>query len=233
MINLALSLLAGVALGLLLGIWLTPIEAILPALVVVGVVYFLLARRAMNKLEAVFLSSQKDLMAGRIEKAIRIIESARPVGRWQFLVGAQIDAQIGMIHFVREDFKTAQPYLERALSRLWIPKAMLGSLLYKKKDVEAMRTNFEKAVSVGKKQGLAWSIYAWCEWKLGNVERAIAILNRGEKVLKDDDDKLKANLLALQNGKKMKMKGYGDQWYQFHLETMPALKQQNVRFARR
>ena len=161
------------------------------------------------------------------------IETGRALGRWQFLTHAQIDAQIGMIHYVREDFKTAQPYLERALSRLWIPKAMLGALQYKKKDVAAMRQSFEKAVSVGKKQGLAWSVYAWCEWKLGNAERAIDILGRGDKALKGDDEKIKANLLSLQNGKKLKMKPYGDQWYQFHLETMPALKQQNVRFARR
>jgi hypothetical protein len=45
------------------------------------------------------------------------------------------------------------------------------------------------------------------------------------------------NLLALQNDKKMKMKGYGDQWYALHLEEHPAIfeqrRMQNVRFARR
>ena len=36
------------------------------------------------------------------------------------------------------------------------------------------------------------------------------------------DEKLKASLQALQNGKKLKLgKLYGEQWFQFHLERMP------------
>jgi len=233
MFNLLLSLGCGVGVGLLLGIWLSPIESIIPGVVVLGVAYFLLARRSMKRLEAIFLASQKDLMAGRIDKAIKIMETGRSIGRWQFMVSSQIDAQVGMVLYVREDFKAAQPYLEKAFSRVWIASAMLGAIYYKKKNVEKMRRALDKAVAVGKKQGLVWQIYAWCEWKLGNTERAIEILNRGSKALKEEDERLKTNLLALQNGKKMKMKQHGEQWYQFHLEKIPAQRMQQVRFARR
>ena len=41
------------------------------------------------------------------------------------------------------------------------------------------------------------------------------------------DPKLKDNLQALQNGKKMKMKSYNMQWYQLHLEKPPMVMQQS------
>ena len=47
-------------------------------------------------------------------------------------------------------------------------------------------------------------------------------LNKGKDVLGDKDDKLKTNLLNLQNGKKMVMKGY-EVWYQFQLEMPPIM----------
>lgn len=232
MINLLIALLSGFAISALLLVWLTAVEVILPGVAVAAVAYYLLARRAMNKLQEVFLASQKELMNGRIEKAIRIMESARSLSRWQFMINSQINAQVGMIYYIREDDKAATPYLEKAVSRLWIPKAMLGALYFRKKNFDKMRENFEKAVGVGKKQGLAWSVYAWCEWKLGNVDKAIELLDSGAKKLGDDDERLKANLLSLRNGKKVKMKGYGDQWYQFRLEKVPMVKQR-VRYARR
>ena len=38
-----------------------------------------------------------------------------------------------------------------------------------------------------------------------------------------NDERLKTNLEALQNNKKMKMQVYGDVWYQFHLEKTGAM----------
>lgn len=231
MLNVAIALVAGIIVGVPLALLLSPIEGILPGVVVIGVAYFLLARRSMKQLEAVLKVAEKELLANRIDRAMQIIESGRALGRWQFMVNSQIDAQLGMIHYIRDDAKKAQPYLERAFTRLWITSAMLGAIYFKKKDVDAMRKTFDKTVAVGKKQGLAWSVYAWCEWKMGNTDRAIEILGRGRKVLGESDERLTSNLLALQNDKKMKMKSYGEQWYQFRLEKMPIEKQQ-VRFAR-
>ena len=232
MLNLLIALFSGAALSGLLLIWLTPVEVILPGFALAAVSYYLLARRAMNKLEAIFMSAQKELMAQHIDKAIRIMESARSLARWQFMINSQVDAQVGMILYMRGDEKKSMPYLEKAVSRLWIPKAMLGAIYYRKKNIDKMRENFDKAVAVGKKQGLAWSVYGWCEWKLGNIDKAIEVLNQGVEKLGDDDERLKNNLQALRNRKKVKMKGYGDQWYQFRLENMPVQKQR-VRYARR
>ena len=88
---------------------------------------------------------------------------------------------------------------------------------------------FETAARFNAKQGLLYSVWAWCHWKNGNNDRALQILARGDKEMESKDERLKQNLLNVQNGKKMKMKGYAEQWYQFHLEKPPAVKQQ-VRF---
>ena len=58
------------------------------------------------------------------------------------------------------------------------------------------------------------------------VERlALQLLVQALKKVKDDP-KLKEALLNVQNGKKIKMRGYKEQWYQFHLERPPAQYQQ-------
>ena len=62
---------------------------------------------------------------------------------------------------------------------------------------------------------IPWAIAYWSaviDLQQGEYERAIEVLSRGAKVLGDADERLKINLLALQNDKKMKMKSYGEQW---------------------
>ncbi len=46
-----------------------------------------------------------------------------------------------------------------------------------------------------------------------------------EKVSKklENDERLQENINLLEAGKKMKMKGFGDMWYQFHLEKQGAI----------
>ena len=72
--------------------------------------------------------------------------------------------------------------------------------------------------------------------RAGGTRGTVEILARGKQTLGEADPHLSANLLALQNDKKLKMKGYGDTWYAFHLEQHPMVMQAqrgNVRFAKR
>ena len=99
-----------------------------------------------------------------------------------------------------------------------------------------MDSTFESASKRAGKQGLLWGLWAYLHWKSGNADKAIEILNRGKKELGDKDEKLNTNLLNLQNGKKMVMKGYGEPWYQFQLEMPPVMLKQrggHVKFQRR
>ncbi len=197
------------------------IAALFPAVVAFVVTYILLARRSSKQVETLGPEVNKALTGKRTEQAIKILEDAKHRTRHQFLMGRILDAQIGMIHYAhRQDGEAARPYLEHAHARNWQAMAMLGAHLYKKKDYAAMEKVFEKACKKNKKTGMIWATHAWCEWKRGEKNKAMAILSRGIKHA-PDDERLKSNLLALQNDKKMKMRGYEPEWWALHLEKVP------------
>lgn len=232
MIILGIALGGGLLVGLLLGVWLPLVEAVLPALALAVVAYVVMSRRAGKRVEGVILAAHRELMAGRIDKSIAMIEGARRFSRWQFFLDRALNSQLGTVHFVREDYSKALPMLEKSDPRHWIAQAMLAVLYYRKKDWARLDKTFETAARYSPKQGLLYGVWAWCHWKNDKDDkanqRAMEILARGDKAVEGKDDRLKQNLLNLQNGKKMKLKGYGDQWYQFRLEKMP-LPQPQVR----
>ena len=224
-----------------------PIGAALPGLIAGVAAYLFLVRRVNARLQSEIGGIQAMLMKKNIDGALTTLEGIkRRYARWVFLLGSQIDGQIGAILYMKKDFDGARPYLERAFVRNWDAKLMLACLLSgqvqekkgkdKKADLAAADAVLERVVKYTPKQGLLWATWAWLHWSAGDSKRAIEILARGKQVLGDADPHLTANLLALQNDKKLKMKGYGDSWYAFHLEQHPMVMQAqrgNVRFARR
>lgn len=214
-----------------------PIEAILPAIVVLLGAFFWISKRIAKKMEVIMLEAQREFQKNRIERGIALLEDLKKrFGKWQFFASSALDGQIGSVHYLRQDFDRAKPYLERAFAKHWIAKGMLAIMAFKKRDYAEMDKIFTTATRYSGKQGLLWNLWAYCHWKLGQNDKAIEILNAGHKKLGDTDPNLSANLMSLKNSKKMKMRGYGEQWYQFHLEVPPQVKEmqnQRVKFARR
>jgi tetratricopeptide (TPR) repeat protein len=236
---LLISLAIGAVLGGITWAALGPVEAILPMLGGFGLAYFFLGRQVGKALESQLVLAQAEMTKGQnhIPRAIELLKQAKAkFGKLQFFAASSIDGQIGMVLFMQQKFKEARPHLENAFVRLWQAKVMLAVLDFKKKDMAAVDANLERTQKYAGKQGLLWSTWAWMHAKSGNRDKAIDILNRGNEVLKEGDETLKNNLLALKNGNKMKMKPYGDSWYQFGLEVHPMMKKAQrggVRFARR
>lgn len=196
-------------------------EALVPAVIAVVVTMVVLGRKVMKQMEGVFEKVGKELQNQRFDQAIATMKGAYPLAKKQFGMTSQLDAQIGMITYIRKDFSASIPYFERS-KRLghWVGVAMLAVAYYKKKDYTKMRETFELVTSRAKKQGLAWNLYAYCLSQIGEDAAAQAVLARGVKA-SDNDKRVAENLIAMQNGKKIKMKGYAEQWYQFHLENPP------------
>ena len=223
--NLGLAIAAGAIIFALLfftGL-LSAFEAIAPGVVLVFVTYFVLMRRTLKKVEAVFNNASKSLTAvpPKLDLAISTLGQAYSFGNWQFGVRSQVDTQIGVIYFLQQDFKKATPYLERSQTLgYWLGGAMLGVIYYKKKDHDAMRKTFDLVIRRAKNQGLAWNLYAYLLMQIGDRETAQKILAQALKKTKNDA-KVQEALLAVQNGKKINMRGYKEQWYQFHLERPP------------
>jgi len=223
MLNLVISLAAGILVGLLVAVTtqLGAVAAIIPGVVIAIAAYLILVRRTWKQLEAIFDAVQKELQSQKVDKALQVLQSGFRLAPWQFLVASQLHSNIGILLFVKGDATGALPHLEKSFTRNWIARAMLGVSRYRSRDLAAMTRVFEAAVKVNKKEGLLWQVYAWILEKEGRHSDAIALLGRAAAA-NPADEKVKSSLQALQNGKKLKLgKLYAEQWFQFRLESVP------------
>jgi tetratricopeptide (TPR) repeat protein len=221
--NLLISLAIGlvVAAGIRFGTEFGWVAAVLPGLIAATAAYLVLARRTWKKLEVIFETMQREVQAQKFDRAIQTLQGGFALAPWQFLVAAQLHSNIGILHYLRQEFDEALPHLEKSFSRNWIARGMLGATRYRRHDLEGMKKVLDEAVKVNKKEGVLWSTYAWMLENEDRHEEAIAVLGRAVQT-NPADEKLKTSLQALQNGKKLKLgKLYGEQWFQFHLERMP------------
>ena len=184
--------------------------------------FILLVRVVMKKVEAMMIGAQQDVMANRAEKAIASLKAGMKYGAWQFYVKQQINSQIGTILYMKRDFNDAVPYLENGFVRNWVSMGMLAISYMKKNKTTKMVATFDKAVSGAGKEPMIYALYAYCLDKTGDRQKGIEVLQKGLKKTANDE-RLQENIELLQAGKKMKMKGFGDMWYQFHLEKQGAL----------
>ncbi|MFA5515365.1 MAG: hypothetical protein WDA20_03680 [Desulfuromonadales bacterium] len=230
MYNMLISLLIGTLVaGLLAAFSGIPLwGAFLVGLLLFTATFFLLSRMMFKKIGGLMETAQKDLQAGRVEKAVKTLESGYKYARWQFYTRPQIDAQIGTIYYLRRDFAPAFEYLKKAHVRHWVAMGMLAICYMKRNKPSKMIETFDKATAGTRNEPLLWNLYAYCLERVGEKEKAIAKLEKGLKKVKGDE-RLQGNLEALKEGKKMKMKGYGDMWLQFHLEKPGALVKQQTR----
>lgn len=189
--------------------------------------YFLIARHVMKKVMAIMETANRDLQAQRVDKAVRELQTAHRFGKWQFYVTGQINSQIGVIYYVKRDFTNAFTYLEKSFVKNWVAMGMLAIIYMKRNKREKMLETFEKAVRWSPKESLLWSLYAYCVNEGGDAGKAKDILSRGLKKLAGDE-RITHNFEALNAGKKMKMRSYGDMWLQFHLEKQSAIMKQQA-----
>jgi predicted Zn-dependent protease len=203
----------------------------LPFGVVAGVGLFIwLGRKVQGDLETIFKRAGELLKKQQFDKAVEVMKEGYRFSRRQFLVKGTVDGQIGMVQYLRKKNEEAEPLLRSATPQHYIAKAMLGILQWKRGETGTARTTFEAALKSGKKESLLYAVYAYILVEMKDRSRAIEVLNRGLKVCKDDD-RLLTNRNLLQNNKAMKMKVYGEQWYQFLLER-PIVRQEPPPFAK-
>ncbi len=223
MYNLLISLAVGVAVAAAIrfGTTFGWAAAVLPGLVAAVATYLLLVRRILKMMERLMEAMQREVQARKVDKAIQTLQGGFSMAPWQFLVAAQLHSNIGVLHYLNEDYQAALPHLEKSFSKHWIARGMLGALRYRRKDLAGAQEVFEDGVKSNRKEGVLWATYAWILEKEGRHDEAIAVLGRGVQA-NGSDEKLKAALQSLQNGKKLKLgKLYEEQWYQFRLEPPP------------
>jgi len=230
-INFLLGLAASfVVAGLLMALRVSPWLSA-PVGIALGTGLFIyLGRRTQAQLEKIFNRAGELLKKQQFDPAIEVIKEGYKLGSWQFLVKGSIDGQIGVIQYLRKKNEEAEPLLRSASSQHYIAKAMLAILQWKRGEKKQAKESFDAALKSGKKESLLYAVYAYFLNEVHERDAAIDVLNRGLKIC-EGDDRLLTNRNLLQNNKAMKLKVYGEQWYQFMLEK-PMVRQEPPPFAR-
>lgn len=189
--------------------------------VIFAAIFMLLTRITMKKVGAVMEVAQRDMLANRTDKAVKELQDGLKYGAWQIYVKQQIHSQIGTIYYLKRNFNEAIPFLEKGFVRNWVSTSMLAITYMKKNKTSKMIETFGKAVAANRKEPMVYAVYAFCMDRIDERGKAIDVLKKG--VAKTGDERLQDNMALLESGKKMKMKGFGDMWYQFHLEKQGAI----------
>jgi predicted Zn-dependent protease len=230
-----LNLLSGLGVAIVMALLLSLLKInfwiTLPLGLMAGLGLFIyLGRKVQAKLEQVFNRAAEAMKKQQFDQAIEVMKEGYRFNRWQFLVKGSIDGQIGVVQYLRKKNEVAEPLLRSASPQHYIAKAMLGILQWKRGEKRQARVTFQLALKSGKKESLLYAVYAYILNEMKDKEKAVAVLNQGLKICKDDE-RLLVNRNNLQNNRPMKMKVYGDQWYQFMLER-PMVRQEPPPFAR-
>lgn len=232
MISLLWSLLlaSGVALLSIFGLKISPWLSIPLGFLAGFGLFFYLGRRAKNELDQIFNRASEALKKQQFDAAIDIMKEGYKLAPKQFLVKGSIDGQIGVVQYIRKKNDEAEPLLRSASVQHYIAKAMLAILQWKRGEKKKAKSTFDLALKAGKKESLLYAVYAYVLNEISERDAAINVLNRGLKMCQNDE-RLLTNRNLLQNNKPMKMKVYGEQWYQFMLER-PVIRQEPPPFAR-
>jgi len=199
------------------------------------VVLIILGRKVQTQLESIMAQMQKQAQAGKIDQAITILKQGFKLKNRQLFVEGQINAQIGMLYYLKKNQEKALTYLKNGFLKHYIAQGMMAAIYYKKKEFGSMKETMDATVKGNKKESIVYALYAYFLSKNKEKEAAIKMLQKGLKKLPDDKN-LMQNLILLQNNKRMKMRVYGDIWTQFMLEKPPRIQQaqpQHARFSKR
>lgn len=231
MLNLVISLAAGVVVAVSITLFgFSVVAGVIPGTIVFLGAMVLLGRRTFQQLQKIMKEVQDELQSMtpnpreqkvKVEKSVKLLETALPLGRWQFMIEGEVYGQIGVIKYMFKDHEGAEAAFKKAGSRNYLAKAMYACMHYQRKAYPQMEAAFEEAVKAGKKEGVVWAAYAWCLTQIKESEKALKVLSRAVEA-NPSDEKLKSAMSALQNDKKLKMRPWEPMWWQFGLEAPPA-----------
>jgi tetratricopeptide (TPR) repeat protein len=216
-ILIALAAASLVTLGIKLEFPQTSYSLVLPFLTVFVGVTIVAVRQVAKKIEPLMKGVEKHILGGRREMALTALREGLTLQKWHPLIAAQLRGQIGALQYDSGNLDEAEAELSRASRWPWTAKALLGCVYFKKRDGAKMKKAFETGVTVGDKEPLAWTLYAWCLVAQGQRDDAVKVLERALKKI-PGDQRLEANLELAKEGKKLKVAPYGDKWTRFNLE---------------
>jgi tetratricopeptide (TPR) repeat protein len=243
MLSFVVAILAGLLTGTLFhfGFPQSVASMIIPGLVAFGGAAVLLLRWSGSKVEPMLKAAEKHITGGRRELALKTIRDGMALGKWNPFLPGQLRVQVGVLEYAAGNFDAAEAELSKASKYPWLSRAYLGCVYFKKREPEKMKKAFDDAVKVGEKEGVLYTLYAYCLNAQGQKDEAVAVLEKSLKKIegkteaeKTDRGRIENNIELLKEGKKLKTQVYGDAWNRFALEgpAQPQSPQQLPKFMR-
>jgi tetratricopeptide (TPR) repeat protein len=202
-------------------------EAVLIGITAALLISVLLLRRAGARVEPLMKSVEKHIVGGRRELALKSLRDGLALGKWNPLLPSQLRVQIGILEYVAGNLDEAEAELSKASRFPWLSRAYLGCVYFKRRNEKKMKDAFESAIKNAEKDGVAYTLYAYCLVAQGKKSEAVDVLERGLKKI-PGDHRLETNLELAKEGKKLKTAPYGDDFSRFLLEGPPTATHPNL-----
>jgi tetratricopeptide (TPR) repeat protein len=217
------------------------VAGILPALLGLGVGYFVLARRTFKKFEKIATGAVAELQTvqsdpSALERAKAQLKSALPLAKWQFLIEQQIHGQLGQLCYMgdtmrqQRDHSEARAHLEKAWSRDWTSQLTLAVIEYKAGDKDQALKRLDDAQSSGSGQIIYWGVWAWMAHERKQTDKALKVL--ADAIKKHEKAEALIGMRdAIANKRTVDVTLFGQTWFQFfpeHFQKLPPAKQMEL-----
>lgn len=190
--------------------------------------FFLIARLSGKRVQPFLEAAQRHAQAGKADLAIEAYEGARKLSRWQLFLDRQINTQIGILHYAMGEDEKAAEFLAKGYPKIPQGPLVLGALLYRAGKKDDAKLALTQGIQFNKDSAMLPNLLAWFHEKDGQHEEAVAVLNKTSKVVRANAE-TSDNLDRLKNGKKMNMKGFGQNWFMLKFEVPKGMAQGQVR----
>jgi hypothetical protein len=221
MLNMLISVCVAMLVGVLTYIGLgSGVAASVPAVLVFGVCFFLIARSVGNRVTREMNHLVPMLQSRKTKEAeAHLLVLKKRYGPWQFLLKGQLDAQRGMIRYMQMKYDDAMPLLMNGKFRNWAALVSIGCI-HHRNGAKSEAWNFlEKASRAATKEPMVYVIWATLLTRSGERPKALEVLAGAQKTL--PDNALIGDLKkTIANRKKIDAKRFPQSWYQFFPEDM-------------
>jgi tetratricopeptide (TPR) repeat protein len=190
--------------------------------------FFAAARLSGKRVQPFLEAAQRHAQAGKVDQAIESYEGARKLSRWQLFLDRQINTQIGILHYAMGEEDKAAEFLAKGYPKIPQGPLVLGALLYRGGKTEEAKQALTQGIQFNKDSAMLPNLLAWIHEKEGQPDEAVAVLNGTSKVVRANAE-TSDNLDRLKNGKKMNMKGFGQNWFMLKFEVPKGMAQGQVR----
>ena len=239
MIGILLSLFVGLIVFLGVGRWLPWWQALPPALGAVAASYVALYRAMRLRFETIIkgaLSTLEPLHKEQkhldwdakqrkeiVEEALVKLRDGYQLSGWLFRVYPEIDNHIGRILYsFLLDLDGAKDFLERSAHHNWRASVTLALIYLRRGEHGTVESLFEQVLHRHGKTDLIWLLYADALLRTKRADKATEVLRRGRDMC-PANPQLIDNLVALENGKKLKLREFSEQWDMFWPDESPEL----------